>query len=131
MERYEKNRKELSHEIWAAAQLAPGEGIADGVARIEALLRRAEVERLNSMTAVAMGIGKGDGNLFVHGDYDSIKAAQSLVFRAEGMEKALKDIRSLSSTYSGKHPNPLALTVLLADIYHIADTALARENIND
>ena len=67
----------------------------------------------------------------VHGDYDSIKAAQSLVFRAEGMEKALKDIRSLSSTYSGKCPNPLALTVLLADIYHIADTALSKENSND
>lgn len=26
------------HEIWSAAQLAPGEGIEDGVARIEALL---------------------------------------------------------------------------------------------
>lgn len=28
----------LAHEIWAAAQLAPGEGIVDGVARVEALL---------------------------------------------------------------------------------------------
>lgn len=27
-----------AHEIWAAAQLAPGEGIEDGVARIDALL---------------------------------------------------------------------------------------------
>lgn len=27
-----------AHELWAAAQLAPGEGIEDGVARIEALL---------------------------------------------------------------------------------------------
>jgi len=27
-----------AHEIWAAAQIAPGEGIADGVARVEALL---------------------------------------------------------------------------------------------
>lgn len=41
MDRYKKNRMDLSHEIWAAAQLAPGEGIADGVARIETLLRRA------------------------------------------------------------------------------------------
>jgi len=38
-DRYEKIRKALSHEIWAAAQLAPGEGIVDGVARVEALLR--------------------------------------------------------------------------------------------
>lgn len=52
---------------------------------VEAL--RAEVERLRSMTAVTVGVGSGDGNLFVHGDYDSIKAVQSLVFRAEGKEK--------------------------------------------
>ncbi len=101
MDRYEKNRKELSelsHEIWAIAQLAPGEGIADGVARIEALLRR---------------------------------EIQSLVFNAEGMEKALKDIRSLSSINSAMNPNSFALTVLLADIHHIADTALAKEKDND
>jgi len=40
-DRYEKNLKALSHEIWAAAQLAPGEGIVDGVARVEAMLRKA------------------------------------------------------------------------------------------
>lgn len=38
---YEEILDALSHEIWAAAQLAPGEGIVDdGVARIVALLRR-------------------------------------------------------------------------------------------
>ena len=88
----------------------------------------AENDRLKSMTAVTMGIGRGDGNLFVHGDWDSIKAAQSLVFSAEGMKKALKDIRSLSSINSAINPNSLALIVLLADIYHIADTALEKEN---
>lgn len=39
-DRYEEIRKALAHEIWAAAQLAPGEGGVDGVARIAALLRR-------------------------------------------------------------------------------------------
>ena len=35
----------LAHELWAAAQLAPGEGIADGVARLAALLAQpAEAE---------------------------------------------------------------------------------------
>ncbi|TSE32973.1 hypothetical protein LCC91_07870 [Tepidimonas taiwanensis] len=101
--------------------------------RAAAELRRlhTEVEWLKPMTAVTIGIGKGDGNLFVHGDYDSIKAAQSLVFRAEGMEKALKDIRSLSSINSAMNPNPFALTVMLGDIHHIADTALAKEKDND
>lgn len=98
-------------------------------AEVEAL--RAEVERLKPMTAMTMGIGRGDGNLFVHGDYDSIKAAQSLVFRAERMKKALKDIRSLSSINSAMNPSPLALTVLLGDIHHIADAVLSKEKGND
>lgn len=29
---------DLAHELWSAAQLAPGEGIEDGVRRIEAIL---------------------------------------------------------------------------------------------
>ena len=45
----------------------------------------------------------------------------------ERMEKALKDIRSLSIN-SVMNPNSFALTVLLADIHHIADTALANNN---
>ena len=39
-DRYGKTRKALAHEIWAVAQLAPGEGIVDGVDRIVSLLRR-------------------------------------------------------------------------------------------
>lgn len=106
--------------------------IARAVAPLQAEIERlqAEVERLRSMTAMTMGIGRGDGNLFVHGDYDSIKAAQSRLFSAERIEKALKDIRSLSSINSAMNPNPLALTVLLADIYHIADTVLSKEKQN-
>jgi len=37
---YKETLDALAHEIWAAAQLAPGEGIVDGVARIAALLRK-------------------------------------------------------------------------------------------
>ena len=104
-------------------------GLAAGTAELRRL--HTEVERLRSMTAMTMGIGRGDGNLFVHGDYDSIKAAQSLVFRAERMKKALKDIRSLSSINSAMNPNSFALTAMLGDIHHIADAALSKENIND
>ncbi|MBX6334423.1 hypothetical protein IRY61_03735 [Candidatus Saccharibacteria bacterium] len=40
-DRYERiaRLRAMAHEIWAAAQLAPGEGIVDGVARVEAMLR--------------------------------------------------------------------------------------------
>ncbi len=37
-ERCVKESADFAHEIWAAAQLVPGEGIADGVGRISALL---------------------------------------------------------------------------------------------
>lgn len=40
-----------AHEIWAAAQLAPGEGIADGVARVEALLGASRVPMTNAEIA--------------------------------------------------------------------------------
>jgi hypothetical protein len=40
-DRYQETLDALAHEIWAVAQLAPGEGIADGAARVEALLREA------------------------------------------------------------------------------------------
>jgi hypothetical protein len=43
------------------------------------------------------------------------------------MKKALKDIRSLSSINSAMNPSPLALTVLLGDIHHIADAVLSKE----
>jgi hypothetical protein len=39
----------LSHEIWAAAQLLPNEGISDGVARIEQIIR-AEMSGALSLT---------------------------------------------------------------------------------
>ncbi len=47
--------------------------------------------------------------------------------RAERLEKALKDIRSLSSINSAMNPNPFALTALLAEIRYVADTVLTQE----
>jgi hypothetical protein len=39
------DREGLAHELWAAAQLAPGEGISNGVARLASLLAQpAEAE---------------------------------------------------------------------------------------
>ena len=49
--------------------------------RVAAL--KAENERLRKKTALGMGIGDVSGQLFVYGDYDSIKAAQRLVFDLE------------------------------------------------
>jgi hypothetical protein len=42
----------------------------------------------------------------------------------ERMEKALKDIRSISHINSAMNQNPFTLVALLAEIHYIADTAL-------
>ena len=50
----------------------------------------------------------------------------------ERMEKALKDIRSLSSSNSTVSSNPFAIITVLAEIHHITNAMLkARETSND
>ncbi len=51
--------------------------------------------------------------------------------RAERLEKALKDIRSLSSMNLGIAPNPYELITVLAEIRHIAKTVLTQEDRHD
>lgn len=92
------NVDDLIERLRSEAEIAdrPGQfyrlnAIADEfAAEIEALQAeierlRAEVERLKSMTAVTMGVGSGDGSLFVHGDFDSIKAAQAIVLERDAL----------------------------------------------
>lgn len=47
-----------------------------------------QLKALKAKTACCMGVGNGDGKLFVYGDYDSIKAVQALVLRAEAKAAA-------------------------------------------
>jgi len=58
----------------------------------------AEVERLQPMTAVTMGVGSGGGNLFVHGDYESIKAAQAIVLERDALREALVSLKAENET---------------------------------
>lgn len=48
----------------------------------------AELARLHKMTAMSVGVGDGTGKLFVHGDYDSVKAVQAMVFELEELRRA-------------------------------------------
>lgn len=63
----------------------------------------AEIEALRARTAVTMGVGTGDGKLFVHGDHDSIKAAQAIVLQRDTLraevsrQEALKEKHILQS----------------------------------
>lgn len=61
-----------------------------------------EVERLKSMTAVTMGVGSGDGNLFVHDDCESIKAAQTIVLERGALRAEVERwLTAASSTATG------------------------------
>lgn len=48
---------------------------------------QAECEALRAKTRMSLGVGDGAGDLFVHGDYDSIKRVQALVFENEKLRK--------------------------------------------
>ena len=54
-------------------------------------LAAAERERdeLRLKTAMTLGVGEGSGQLFVHGDYESIKACQRIIFEREAFWKKL------------------------------------------
>ncbi|WP_273835609.1 hypothetical protein [Serratia marcescens] len=56
-------------------------------AELEAKDKR--IAELEAKTAMTMGVGSGNGNLFVHGDYDSIKAAQAIVLESESLRARL------------------------------------------
>ena len=45
--------------------------------------------------------------------------------------KALKDIRSISHINSAMNKNPFSLVAVLAEIHHIADAVLSKEDRND
>lgn len=54
--------------------------------------RNAELEL---KTAMFMGVGNGHGRLFVHGDYESIKACQLKIINAERARQLLRKIADL------------------------------------
>lgn len=54
----------------------------------------ARIAELEAKTAVSMGVGSGSGRLFVHGDYESIKAAQEKIFRLEAAEARIAELEA-------------------------------------
>ncbi|MBN5198729.1 hypothetical protein JY494_04315 [Serratia marcescens] len=63
-------------------------------AKIIALLAELEakdkrISELEAKTSMTMGVGDGSGSLFVHGDYDSIRAAQRIVLENEDLRAKL------------------------------------------
>jgi len=51
-----------------------------------------EIERLKA-SGLTLGVGDGDGKLFVHGDYDSIKAAQAYILRVGEQAKEIERLK--------------------------------------
>ena len=60
---------------------------ADGESRAHG--ESSELEQLRKKTAVTMGVGCGAGQLFVHGDSESISAAKAIVLEGERLRAEL------------------------------------------
>ena len=43
---------------------------------------------------IQMGVGSGGGNLFVEGDYDSIKALQEKLFELEDTRREIRELKA-------------------------------------
>lgn len=54
----------------------------------------ARIAELEAKTRTSMGVGSGSGNLFVYGNYDSIKAAQKIVIERDQIRAELAAIKA-------------------------------------
>ncbi len=79
--------------------------LANAAVRLTEL--QAEVDKLREKCSVTMGVGSGTGNLFVHGDYDSIKAAQNTALECERLSaqsnRLLRHLEVMCAEY--RHDN--------------------------
>lgn len=55
---------------------------------------RARIAELEAKTRTAVGVGSGSGNLFVYGDYESIKAAQKIVIERDQLRAELSALKA-------------------------------------
>lgn len=62
-----------------------------------------EIDELRAKTAATCGVGDGSGQLFVHGDYDSIKQVQHLIFEVERLRKEVSVQRAGADAWKLKH----------------------------
>lgn len=67
-----------AHAAWGAWQICGG--LPSGIDEIEL------PDLPDPNGRAKMGVGTGDGNLFVYGDYDSIKAAQTIVLERDALK---------------------------------------------
>lgn len=59
---------------------------------------QAECDALRNKISLSLGVGDGTGNLFVHGDFDSIQRVQELIFEYEELCKDAERYRWLRNT---------------------------------
>lgn len=89
-----ENLKKLLHDhvsYWTPDSYVPIDDVGEALDAIERLQR--ENEQLIGKTRVTMGVGYGSGKLFVHGDYDSIKACQSIIDDRDRLRRELEEAR--------------------------------------
>lgn len=55
---------------------------------------QAQLVQLKAITNTSMGVGDGSGKLIVHGDYDSIKAAQEIVWERDDLREQCAQLRA-------------------------------------
>lgn len=53
-----------------------------------------ERDALRALTQVKLGVGSGSGNLFVYGDYESVKAAQAIILERDALRARVDELET-------------------------------------
>lgn len=69
---------------------------------------QAECDALLDKTSMSLGVGDGTGNLFVYGDYDSIKRVQALIFECEKLRRSVTHLEKLLSAAAAGYATKMA-----------------------
>lgn len=83
---------------------------------------QAECDALRAKTSISLGVGDGTGNHFIHGNYESIKRAQALIFECG---KLRKDVDMLVDALKCLYDAIDSCIELTPDIMRKAEAALA------
>jgi hypothetical protein len=68
------------------------------------------IRQLEAKTQMALGVGDGSGQLFVHGDYESIKATQKIIFDSEEKTRRIRQLEEALRFYEEHARNCRKLT---------------------
>lgn len=88
--------------------------------------QQARIAELEAKTSCCMGVGNGNGRLFVYGDHESIKTMQRYILERDEMVATVERLRDVAVNY---HDENIAAEEAANELWDI-HKATPRQNLN-